>query len=124
VATILQLGLLGQLRGEFAMARKKDLQERVARIETEARRLARSGLYQGFSAIEMALMAQGYRDVAIVFANRWTQSELDRLCDRARNCAPSIVPAMGADWIWRKPPQQDVSPPSQADRSGSGELRS
>jgi len=94
------------------MARKKGLQDRIDRIETDARRLAQSGLYKDFSSIEMALLVQGYRDAVIVFANRWTQSELDRLCDRARNCAPSIVPAMGADWIWPKTAKQDVSFPS------------
>jgi hypothetical protein len=66
------------------MARKKDLQERVNRIETQARRLAQSGQYKDFSSIEMQLLAQGHREASIVFANRWTQSEVDRLCERAR----------------------------------------
>jgi hypothetical protein len=66
------------------MARRKDLQERVNHIETQARRLAQSGEYKDFSSIEMILLAQGYREAAMVFENRWTQSEVDRLCERAR----------------------------------------
>jgi hypothetical protein len=55
-----------------------------ARIETVARKLARSGRYEGFSSIEMALLTRGYPQMPKVFANRWTQSELDRLCKLAR----------------------------------------
>ena len=58
--------------------------ESLARIETEARKLARSGQYQSFISIELALLARGYRDAAKVFANPWTQHELDRICEQAR----------------------------------------
>jgi hypothetical protein len=57
--------------------------DQLSEIETEARRLARSGQYQGFGSIQMALMARGFTKVSKVFANRWTCSELDRLCERA-----------------------------------------
>jgi hypothetical protein len=57
--------------------------DQLAAIETEARRLARSGQYQGFGSIQMALMVRGFTKVPKVFANRWTCSELDRLCERA-----------------------------------------
>ena len=58
--------------------------ERIAQIESEARKLARSGRHVGFASIQLVLLARGYRDTAKVFANRWTQSELDRLCENAR----------------------------------------
>jgi len=61
--------------------------ERLAQIETAARRLARSGRYLGFKSIEAALLAQGYAEVPKVFANRWTCSELDRLCEQARRAS-------------------------------------
>jgi hypothetical protein len=64
-----------------------------ARIETVARELARSGRYEGFSPIEMALLTRGYRDAPKVFANRWTQSELDRLCQLARQRSGKEVTA-------------------------------
>jgi hypothetical protein len=54
----------------------------LAQIETEARKLARSGRYAGAIGIQWALLAHGY-DTRKVFANRWTHSELDRLCDQA-----------------------------------------
>ena len=66
------------------MPMKREVQEGFAVIETEARALARSGNYLNARSIEMALLVQGYRDdVPKVFANRWTQSELDRLCELA-----------------------------------------
>ena len=65
------------------MRRTREVQERFARIETEARALARSGKYLTSRSISMALLAQGYRDTPKVFANRWTQYELDRLCELA-----------------------------------------
>jgi hypothetical protein len=57
--------------------------DQLAEIETEARRLARSGQYQGFGSIQTALKARGFTKAPRVFANRWTCSELDRLCERA-----------------------------------------
>jgi hypothetical protein len=65
------------------MPMRRKLQERFARIETEARKLARSGQHRWSHSIEMALLARGYRDAPRVFANRWTQCELDRLCEQA-----------------------------------------
>jgi hypothetical protein len=65
------------------MPQKREVKERFDRIETEARKLARSGQHRWSSSIEMALLAQGYRDTPRVFANRWTQYELDRLCELA-----------------------------------------
>jgi hypothetical protein len=62
---------------------KRKLQERFARIETEARKLARSGQHRWSHSIEMALLARGYRDAPNVFANCWTQYELDRLREQA-----------------------------------------
>ena len=59
---------------------KPDAQERLARIETEARTLARSGNYRSFISIKMLLLARGYSEAHKIFANRWTQFELDRLC--------------------------------------------
>jgi hypothetical protein len=60
------------------------LKERLARIETAARKLARSGQYAGAYAVEMALLTRGYSEAHTVFANRWSVAELDRLCDQAR----------------------------------------
>jgi hypothetical protein len=65
------------------MPMKRKLQERFARIETEARKLAHSGQHRWSHSIEMALLARGYRDAPKVFANRWTQYELDRLYEQA-----------------------------------------
>jgi hypothetical protein len=56
-----------------------------ARIESEARKLARSGQHTGWRSIERALLDQsGFTQVPYVFANEWTRSELDRLCLEAR----------------------------------------
>jgi hypothetical protein len=65
---------------------KPDARERLARIETEARTLARSGNYRSFISIKMMLLASGYSEAHKVFANRWTQFELDRLCQQAQDC--------------------------------------
>lgn len=62
---------------------RRRVKERYAQIETEARVLARSANYRSAAAIEIVLLARGYREAAELFANRWTQSELDRLCDAA-----------------------------------------
>jgi hypothetical protein len=66
---------------------KRGLQQRLARIETEARTLARSGDYRGFDSIEMILLARGYQEAHKVFSNRWSQAEVDRLCRQARKSA-------------------------------------
>jgi hypothetical protein len=61
----------------------RGMRERLARIETEARTLARSGKFHSANAIEMALLARGFADAQKIFANRWTRSEIDRLCELA-----------------------------------------
>jgi hypothetical protein len=58
-------------------------QERVAQIETEARKLARSGAHYNARSIETVLVAMGYPEARKLFANRWTHSEVNRLCDQA-----------------------------------------
>jgi hypothetical protein len=66
---------------------KAGLRQRLARIETEARTLARSGNFGGFASIERALLTRGFEEAPRIFANRWTQSEVDRLCYQARRVA-------------------------------------
>ena len=56
--------------------------QRLARIETEARELARSGDYFTFCSIEAALERR-FLEACKLFANKWTQAEVDRLCNRA-----------------------------------------
>jgi hypothetical protein len=58
--------------------------ERLARIETEARTLARSGQYFSSRSIRLALVASGFVEAPLLFRNLWTRSELDRLCQQAR----------------------------------------
>jgi hypothetical protein len=65
---------------------KRKIQDQRAEIETQARKLARSGKYHGFEPIETILLAQGFKQVHKVFANRWTRFELDRLCKLAQIC--------------------------------------
>jgi hypothetical protein len=61
------------------------LGEERARIESEARRLARSGEHSGWWSIKTALLAQcRFTQVPSVFNNLWTCSELDRLCHEAQ----------------------------------------
>jgi hypothetical protein len=55
-----------------------------ARIESEARRLARSGQHTGWRSIERVLLAGPFTRVPFVFANAWTRYELDRLCQKAQ----------------------------------------
>jgi hypothetical protein len=58
--------------------------ERLAHIETKARTLARSGKYFSHEAIGLALVARGLAETPRLFRNAWTCSELDRLCQQAR----------------------------------------
>jgi hypothetical protein len=59
--------------------------EERARVESEARRLARSGEHSGWWSIQAALLAQGrFTQIPRFFANAWTCSELDRLCQQAK----------------------------------------
>jgi hypothetical protein len=58
-------------------------QERLARIETKAREYAWTGNHRDFSSIEALLIIDGYPEARKLFANRWTQEELNRLCRQA-----------------------------------------
>jgi hypothetical protein len=49
---------------------KRGFRDRLARIETEARKLARSGSDRGFSSIETVLLTQGYPAAPKVIAGR------------------------------------------------------
>jgi hypothetical protein len=64
-------------------------------METEARKLARTGTHGGWETIQMALVAQGFEEAPKVFANLWARSELDRLCERARLTARTRSGATG-----------------------------
>jgi len=66
-----------------------------ALMETEARKLARTGAHSGWQTIQMALVAQGFEEAPKVFTNLWTRSELDRLCERARLTARTRSGAAG-----------------------------
>ena len=67
------------------MAMLAGLGEERARIESEARRLARSGEHGGWWSIQAALLAQKcFTQIPRIFANAWTCSELDRLCQEAQ----------------------------------------
>jgi hypothetical protein len=55
----------------------------LALIETKARTLARSGEHHGWQSIERTLLRQGFLHAQKLFANRWTQTEVNRLCDNA-----------------------------------------
>jgi hypothetical protein len=61
------------------------LKERLARMETGARTLARSGKHQTFRSIEALLLDEGYPEARKLFANRWTQAELNRICQQAQS---------------------------------------
>jgi hypothetical protein len=72
-------GFMGRI-----VARRRDIQERLARLETEARRLAWSGRYPHSTSIQRMLIAKGYRDTTSVF-NLWNHAELNRICERAKS---------------------------------------
>jgi hypothetical protein len=69
---------------------KRDI-ERLAQTETEARRMARSGLYADFTAIHRRLEERGYIGATKIFKNRWTQAEINRLCDVYRH-SETVLP--------------------------------
>jgi hypothetical protein len=56
----------------------------LARIETMARSLARSGKYRSYVEIRNLLEVRGFDQTPRVFENRWSQTEIDRLCYQAR----------------------------------------
>jgi hypothetical protein len=63
---------------------KRGALDRLAQVKTEARKMARSGQYRGSGSIQMALLARGFVEASKLFTNRWTCSELDRLCKQAQ----------------------------------------
>ena len=63
---------------------KPGVLDRLAHVETEARKMARSGEYRNSGSIHMALLAIGVVEASRLFSNRWTCSELDRLCRQAQ----------------------------------------
>jgi hypothetical protein len=63
---------------------KAGKRERLAYIESEARALARTGDHKDFSSIEMLFLIRGYQEARKLFANLWTQEELNRICRQAR----------------------------------------
>jgi hypothetical protein len=79
-------------RGQIEVKKVKPgtLRQR-AEIEMEARKLAQSGKYRGFAAVQAALLAKGFPEAVSVFRNLWTCSEIDRLCGRARQKQSSAV---------------------------------
>jgi hypothetical protein len=72
--------------------KKSGKRNRIAWLESEARKFALSGHYQGFAAIQAALLERGFAEVvsSTLFQNRWTCSELDRLCERAQRGRISV----------------------------------
>jgi hypothetical protein len=58
--------------------------DELARLETEARRLANSGAYAGFVDVRRELTARGHEGAWKIFKNLWTRAEINRLCDLAR----------------------------------------
>ena len=59
----------------------KTNKNRIAYIETAARRFARSGAYFDFHGIEYALVESGYPEARKVFRNLWTRNEINRICE-------------------------------------------
>jgi hypothetical protein len=47
--------------------------------------MARSGKYRSHVEIRTVLERAGVELTAQIFKNRWSQTEIDRLCDRARS---------------------------------------
>jgi hypothetical protein len=54
--------------------------EILARIETQARKLARTGEHPDWWSVENTIVDAGYPEARRLFANRWTQVEISRLC--------------------------------------------
>jgi hypothetical protein len=50
-------------------------------LETKARQLARTGKYPHWRSIQAALLSEGFSEAQKLFANRWTQAEVDRICE-------------------------------------------
>jgi hypothetical protein len=62
---------------------KQNLEQRAA-LESKVRRMAHSGDYAGFRAIQRRLAERGYVGTEELFKNPWTQAEISRLCYLAR----------------------------------------
>ena len=80
LGTCLALALPG---GDGGRKVKHGNLERLAQIETLSRQMAGSGEFHNSRMIEASLMAQGHAEAVRKLFNRWTRSELDRLCRRA-----------------------------------------
>jgi len=61
----------------------------LARIETKARSMARSGKYRSHVEIGNLLEAHGFELNARVVDNLRAQTEIDRLCHQTRAIAPA-----------------------------------
>jgi hypothetical protein len=72
---------------------KAGKRERLAYIESEARALARTGDHKDFSSIEMLFLIRGYQEARKLFANLWTQEELNRICRQARSRRDNAISA-------------------------------
>jgi hypothetical protein len=57
--------------------------ERIAEIESRARKLARSGEHRSYLTIRTVLNGAYPQEARFVFRNKWQQHELDRLCEHA-----------------------------------------
>lgn len=71
--------------------------DRLAIMETVARRLARSGRHDGYYSIQYALLEQGYSEATKLIANPWTRGELDRICQQASRLVPHENEARSRD---------------------------
>jgi hypothetical protein len=60
--------------------------EEMARVETESRAMARSGIYRSHVEIRNVL-AERREATTKVFGNLWSRTEIDRLCRLARTSA-------------------------------------
>jgi hypothetical protein len=70
------------MRGPI-MGKQSARRERLAEIETAARRLAWSGEFLTWRGVNNCLLELGYTDAAALFANPWTRSEIERICTTA-----------------------------------------
>jgi hypothetical protein len=74
-----------------AATTKAGKRERLAYIESEARALARTGDHKDYSSIEMLFLIRGYHEARKLFANLWTQEELNRICQQAQSRRDSAI---------------------------------
>lgn len=93
----------------------------IAQIETEARRLARTGTHVDHRTIKRAFLDTGYMEAERLFRNRWIMQEIDRICLNARaavprpalTCqAPSLQFVEALDELLSEPDDDDQKPPA------------